>query len=85
MESICEETSCPPLGYTQLDGNQRNKTDDDHYEKLVIDDSGYVIPYQPPSDEEVENKIKSLPGYTNLDETKREQDDKASYQKLMKR
>ena len=85
IESIYEEIASPPLGYTQLDGEQRNDKDDNHYEKLVIDNSGYVIPYRPPSDEEVENKIRSLPGYTKLDETKREQDDNASYQKLIKK
>ena len=68
-------------GYTELDRNQREETDDNHYEKLAIDNSGYVIPYTPPPDEE---KIKSLPGYTKLDSTKREPDDDTQYQKLMK-
>ena len=84
-ESFYEEIASPPLDYTQLDRNQPKEENDNHYEKLVVDNSGYVVPYTPPSDEEVENKIKSLPGYTKLDETKREQDDNASYQKLMKR
>ena len=84
-ESMYEEISCPALGYTQLDNDQRKEENDNHYEKLVIDNSGYVVPYTPPSDENVENEVKSLPGYTKLDETKREQDNNASYQKLMKR
>ena len=79
--TIYEEIALPSSGYTELDRNQQEETDDNHYEKLVIDHSGYVIPYTPPPDEE---KIKSLPGYTKLDSTKREADDDTQYQKLMK-
>ena len=77
-----EEVTWTPLGYTQLDRNRQNETNDHQYQKLTIDNSGYVIPYTPPPDEE---KIKYLPGYTKLDSTKREPDDNAQYQKLMKR
>ena len=77
-----EEVTWTPLGYTQLDRNQQEETNNHQYQKLTIDNSGYVIPYTPPPDEE---KIKSLPGYTKLDPTKREPDDNAQYQKLMKR
>ena len=80
--TIYKEIALLSLAHTQLDWNQREETNDNHNEKLVIDNSGYVIPYTPPPDEE---KIKSLPGYTKLDSTNREPDDNAQYQKLMKR
>jgi hypothetical protein len=65
-------------GYTELDRNRTDETNDHTYQKLVKRDSDHVIPAHA-------GEIKTTPGYTELDNTKRAQDDSASYQKLIKK
>jgi hypothetical protein len=60
-------------GYTELDRNRTDETNDHTYQKLVKRDSDHA------------GEIKTTPGYTELDNTKRVQDDGASYQKLRKK
>jgi hypothetical protein len=60
-------------GYTELNKNRADETNDRTYQKLVKRDSDHA------------GEIKTTPGYTELDNTKRVQDDGASYQKLIKK
>ena len=60
-------------GYTELNKNRADETNDHTYQKLVKRDSDHA------------GEIKTTPGYTELDNTKRVQDDSASYQKLRKK
>ena len=65
-------------GYTELNKNRADETNDRTYQKLLKRDSDYVIPAHA-------GEIKTTPGYTELDNTKRVLDDSASYQKLIKK
>ncbi|CAB3980379.1 MAM domain-containing glycosylphosphatidylinositol anchor 2-like [Paramuricea clavata] len=82
----CEEPKLSPENpvYTELDVNGRNTTEDGSYQKLVKQDSDYVIPAHKrrESYEDICVKMgRNLPDYTELDQSKRETD---NYQKLVK-
>jgi hypothetical protein len=74
-------------GYTELDKNRADETNDHTYQKLVKRDSDYLIPTHAEAEPSCveDGKIKTTPGYTELDNTTRVQDDSASYQKLIKK
>ncbi|CAB3988283.1 Hypothetical predicted protein [Paramuricea clavata] len=74
-------------GYTQLDKNRADETNDHTYQKLLKRDSDYLIPTHAEAEPSYveDGEIKTTPGYTELDNTKRVQDDSASYQKLIKK
>jgi hypothetical protein len=74
-------------GYTELDKNRADETNDHTYQKLLKRDSDYLIPTHAEAEPSCveDGKIKTTPGYTELDNTKRVLDDSASYQKLLKK
>jgi hypothetical protein len=68
--------------YTELDAKGRNITEHGTYQKLVKQDSDYVIPAHEIRESYQDMKMgRNLPDYEELDLRKREVDD---YQKLMK-
>ncbi|XP_028411036.1 discoidin domain-containing receptor 2-like isoform X2 [Dendronephthya gigantea] len=72
-----------PSIYAELDKNRRETNDDNNYQKLLKNESDYVIPNegQTGTYEEVKKKNSSS-FYTALDNTKRDHEDDDSYQKL---
>ena len=92
-ESYEEVEILQPSVYAQLDKNRRETTGENNYQKLLKNDSDYVIPNEEQT--ETYEKVEPAnvpPGYTELDNKKRNtalndsksgHEDDASYQKLI--
>ena len=75
QNETCEEPKLSPENpvYTELDVNGRNTTGDDTYQKLIKQDSEYVIPAHERRESYQDIKMgRNLPDYTELDQSKRE-------------